>query len=122
MRVKFPRKRADGSFSVELIFSASSRLDGSVSDWLSGWTGLNEEWVRDWKSGNPFVVVKSETLRWSDEFEGPPVLLAESSEGLRLRLDAKSGSTYWKDWLVRLVEALIAAFPQLRFDGATSLE
>ncbi len=112
-RIRFPERRPDGSFSVEIIFglkgAPGSDLSIRVADHLRAWTVTNAVWRREWSDG------RVENLRFEDEFFGAPCPVRIDATGMfAVRLDAKPTAKWWKDWIVlRVVKELREAFPEL---------
>ncbi len=122
MPAKFPTKRPDGSFSLELRFRTQQAVeDEIVQRWVSNWVGTNQVWIRVWR-GPKRQVMQTDVLRWFDNFSHEPSIIAVTTETLLLRLDAIAGAIFWKDWMVRLIEAIIAEFPALVFEGARNVD
>jgi hypothetical protein len=115
-KVKFPKRRTNGSFCVEIIVSLSSVNTGdigsAIQDWWSNeWMPRNKEWVRAWNRGHK--TERTEVLLYDDEFSGAPQLVRCEGSQLRFRLIGKSSAKkWWKDWLVsRMIPDLKARFP-----------
>jgi hypothetical protein len=111
-RVRFPKRRSDNSFCIEVqlrIDSADAqRFRDEIDVWLRDWIRDNRVWIRDWSTGI------QEYLHFNNEFEpGPKVLLSDSSV-IRIQLEGKPTAKWWKDWLVfRILKELCARFPEI---------
>lgn len=115
---RFPKKRPDGSFSVELSFGMKGTLNSHrIAAWLADWSATNSEWVREWR-GAAHAVVETDVLRWSDAYVRGPTITSITTEGIVIRLDARPDAPFWKDWMVRLIEDFVSEFPELKFEGA----
>jgi hypothetical protein len=127
-KVKFPRRRSDGSFCVEVVMSLSSAntsdLGSAIQDWWSNeWMPKNKEWTRIWNRGHK--TERTEVLRYDDEFSAPPQLVRCEGSQLRFRLLGRSSTKkFWKDWMVlRIVRDLTARFPAVgRVIGAQNCD
>jgi hypothetical protein len=113
MGARFPKRRADGSFSVSLDFEVDNAVVRvtDVSDWLDQWVKEHSEWIWSWQSG------KTETLRLRDAFVSGPYVVASCPAMIRLRLDATPAAPYWRDWYVKLVSDIRTWQPSMRFVG-----
>ena len=120
MKLKFPRRREDGTFSVLVVFGCTEAIPGIYIDhWLRNWAFENSIWTRMWKSrGN----VTTETLLLTDAFQQEPYRVCCGEKNLCVRLDATSKAPLWKDWMIRLIQDMQKAFPVLNFEGAESVE
>lgn len=110
--LKFPRRRLDGSFCVEVMLEVApgteARARAEIERWLvSTWVPANTVWRRHWSTG---VV---EELRFEQEFQS--ISIGDIAvRSLSIRLEGKSTAKYWRDWLVsRLLPELRANFPLL---------
>ena len=104
---KFPRLRADGTFSVYVFFDAPGVTPADVETWLISWATQNTEWHFEWNA-----VTNSDRLYWADTFYQRPHLALSNEGRLGIRLDIAK-EPYWKDWYARLVIALQTEFPQI---------
>jgi hypothetical protein len=116
--VKFPKKRVDGSFCVELalpvVTSHPDELLQRVQQWAVSWRQANEVWVRDWKS----TAGEKEHLNYDSEFKQAPKPVSRTSSELRIQLEAKPSAKWWRDWMVlRLINDLKLAFPEIQTGG-----
>lgn len=67
---------------------------------------------REWNTGPNLSTSSVESLRYDEEFSGPPEVHYGPSSEPQLRLRGRKSAKYWRDWLVwRLVPDLKAAFP-----------
>jgi hypothetical protein len=114
MPVKFPKRRADGSFSVEVTLRVNSKqpdvLAARVNSWLGEWVQAN----RFWKfSHHPES--SDGVLDFLRDFTGPPSCIARGTDFLDLRLEGSPETNKaWRDWLViRLLKDLTAAFVEI---------
>ena len=114
MPVKFPERRPDGSFSVEITLRVNSKqpdvLVASVNSWLGQWVHAN----RFWKfSHHPES--SDGVLDFLRDFTGPPSCIARGTDFLALRLEGRPETKgAWKDWLVlRLLKDLTATFVEI---------
>jgi hypothetical protein len=90
MPVKFPERRPDGSFSVEITLRVNSKqadvLVASVNSWLGQWVQAN----RFWKF--PHHPESSDgVLDFLRDFTGPPSCIARGTDFLALRGRGKTG-------------------------------
>lgn len=123
MAAKFPRRRPDGSFSVEVSFKTQHEVDrADVEQWLREWMEANAEWVREWRTGADWAVVETEYLRWSDAFARTPSVATVGRDAIVLRLDATPRAAFWRDWLAKLAGAMAVAYPGLTFERVTQVE
>ena len=99
MPVKFPKRRNDGSFSVEVILSIQANdpkeFLSRVQQWLEQWVQSN----RHWKTA--LAASAGGVLDFFDEFTGPPSCVLKGTNALSLRVQCRPNArTWWKDWLV----------------------
>ena len=112
-KVRFPKRRPNGSFCVEVALKADSGdpvlLGKRVQEWWStAWMPANREWRRSWSSD------QTQTLSYSDEFDGEPRVWRCTSE-LRFRFEGKPSAKWWRDWLVsRILPDLKSKFPEVQ--------
>lgn len=116
-KVRFPKKRADGSFCIEVSIPVSTDdpegLLRSVQDWLSQWAKANQIWIRTWQPTG-----RIEELFYGQEFKGAPQPISCDSSELKIRLEGQPSAKWWKDWMVsRILADLKAAFSEIRAIG-----
>jgi len=113
MVARFPRRRPDGTFVVEVTVEATTStpedLVARFGDWAQRWVYENAQW--HWPSGRH--------LNYFDDFVGPPREIKFGRGRLSFRLDGKADAKWWKDWLAfRLLREAQIAFPELgRLEG-----
>jgi hypothetical protein len=102
LRVKFPRRRADGSFCLEVILSVVTQNERLLAQriqqwWTSEWGPENEVWTRYWSSG------LKEELAYRDEFSRLPQIVSCKDTELRFRLEGRGSAEglvgdaeYWR--------------------------
>ena len=112
-KVKFPKRRSDGSFSIivrySILVGESASLIEIINQWFVEWYRINQEWT--W-----FENTEHETqYLLNDEFTCPPYALKIDERHLGIVLNGKPTSKkFWKDWLViRILPELKQAFPQI---------
>jgi hypothetical protein len=114
--VKFPARREDGTFQVEIVMSVTADGAGSLCAdiqewWNNEWFPKNQIWRRIWTSAGSESI---EDLTYCDEFSSPPRVLPGDSPQLHLVLEGKSSAKWWKDWMVmRVIPDLKSRFPQI---------
>ncbi len=118
MPAKFPRKRHDGTFSVEIVFASTAppRRE-EVEAWLQEWISSNGVWIREWR-GAEDKVVQTETLRLAEAFLSNPRPSRWDDGEYVVHLDGASVAPFWKDWMVNLIGDVTARFPALTFQTA----
>jgi hypothetical protein len=108
MPVKFPKRRADGAFCVEITLLVNTHdlegLAARITSWMDQWTQGNRYW-------NCFGVV----LDFFDDFVRPPICVKHTSESLILRVEGRPDSKKsWRDWIVlRLLKDLQEEFHEI---------
>ena len=108
MEIKFPKKRADGSFCVEIALRVDTDdaegLVARITSWLEEWTQKNRYW--NWFE---------EKLDFLNDFTGPPTCAKRSPESLVVRVEGTPQFTkWWKDWIgFRLLKDLQKQFPEI---------
>jgi hypothetical protein len=111
----FPKRRADGTFcvEVEIALSPESGVEngGVIQNWWSTeWMQKNERWIRIWNEGH--ATERREVLLFEDDFCGFPQVVSCDGSRLRFRLVGKSSGKWWRDWLVsRIIPDLRIRFP-----------
>jgi hypothetical protein len=112
--VKFPKRRPDGSFCVEVTLRHTSgdtaALASELREWIAtDWTPQNNLWTRNWSNGSV------EELRYLDEFSAAPRLTSCENGELIIVLDGKpNAGKVWKDWLVsRMWPDIKKCFPEI---------
>src|SRR5262249_46056955 len=94
-QVKFPSKRADGSFSVSARFSVSDeRVRKVVEDNVS-------QWVRK--------KVTDDHVDFGNELTAEPHLVALVDNRVDVVFDGRPGSRRWKDWMISIVQELTSS-------------
>jgi hypothetical protein len=116
---KFPSRKVDGSFCVEvglqLLEGTPDDICDLIDQWFSnGWMSENKTWTRTWLTGANFETKRNEVLVYSDEFlSAPEVSLGGKSE-LQIQLLGTKSSKFWKDWLVsKIAPDLKEKFPYI---------
>lgn len=113
MPMKFPRRRSDGSFCVEVVFRVEggqlASLPLRVTEWCDEWVKMN----RHWKFKHPES--RDGVLDFLRDFTGPPRCLTLAPDIISLRFEVHAGSkNAWKDWLgFRFVKELKQAFSEI---------
>jgi hypothetical protein len=116
---KFPARKPEGSFCVEVGLEIASNvredLVPSVQAWIhEAWMPRYTTWSRDWKTGPDLATTRVQRFHYDDEFAAPPEVVAGLNSELRLRLRGKKTAKFWRDWLIsRLIPDLKVAFPAL---------
>jgi hypothetical protein len=114
-RVRFPKRKPDGSFCVEVVFRVNSNeldaLMSRVALWLEEWVRTN----RFWKIGFAHPEAPDGMFDFLRDFAGPPTCSANGPDLICLRFEGRSGSKRaWRDWLaMRLSKELRGAFPEI---------
>jgi hypothetical protein len=114
---KFPDRKPDGSFCVDVGVQIIGNLDEDlaprVQAWINDvWMPQHTTWSREWQTGSNLTTTRVQLLHYSDEFSAPPEIAAGPASELKFRLRGKKTAKFWKDWLVtRLMPDLREAFP-----------
>ena len=112
MVAKFPKRREDGTFTVDLLFSVTAPVsDDEVDTWLGAWAERNHTWVRNWHAGGK--VVSTDTLKLLEAFSRAPYRVATSEPFFVIRLHGTPNAPFWRDWVARIVTELTQDFPAL---------
>jgi hypothetical protein len=111
---KFPKRRPDGSFCVELRLRVDTKDVEELAHLINAWI---EEWVRAnryWK--NNLAHRENGVLDFYDEFARPPYCVAGDPVSLFLRVEGCPGSgKWWRDWIAsRLTRDLRATFKEIQ--------
>ncbi len=115
MAARFPHRKDDGSFSIQLDFESQATVEsGRVDDWLRQWLADNSPWIRLWR-GAEGKVVKRDTMRFMDAFLREPKCILSKRGCVIIQLDGRSTDLFWKDWMVRMIEDVGAGELGLRF-------
>ena len=116
-RIRVPKRRSDGSFSIEVGLSLSAEIAEktefirSVQEWFDTfWTDNPKLWTGPSLTG-------PEHERYADEFSAPPRVTRFEGSELTFRLEGKATTkptNIYKDWLVlRIVAELNKRFPEV---------
>ena len=113
MAPKFPKRRSDGSFCVEVRLRVDSRQPDVLADRLTAWL---HQWLRTnryWK----WSLAKSAggVLDFLDDFVGLPTVVVCAPAFVCLRFECRpKAKKWWKDWLVlRMLQDIHAAFAEV---------
>jgi hypothetical protein len=118
-KAKFPVRKTDGSFCVEIGLSAAPgaimEFSARVQTWiLTDWMPYNSIWKREWRTGNNLQTVDEQVLNFEDEFIGAPEVIGFETSVLQLRVFGKASAKFWKDWLIlKFLPDLRATFPEV---------
>src|SRR5437867_2814598 len=117
-KIKFPKRRPDGSFCIEVILHIVSDdpegLLKRVRDWAIQWAKANQVWTRKWCTGEG-LQNQEEELQYIQDFNQEPLPIACSTTELKIQLECKPSAQLWKDWLVsRILPDLKTSFPEIR--------
>jgi hypothetical protein len=118
--VRFPRRRPDGSFCVEVTLSTSSNDEEPgrrIQKWWDEvWIPADTTWTIIKKTGPGLSVVLPELHLFADEFAAPPKVISCRDFEFRFQLVGKDPARkFWMDWLVRrLIRDLRTGFPEIR--------
>jgi hypothetical protein len=113
MRIKFPTRRADGSFCVEVRLRIDSSqpnlLASRLTAWLDQWSHANRYWK--W----PPARNEGGLLDYFDDFLGAATAVVCSSTIVCLRFECRpEAKKWWKDWLVfRILRDIHEAFIEI---------
>jgi hypothetical protein len=108
MEIKFPKKRPDGSFCVEIALRVNTSdpegLAARITSWLEEWTQRNRYW--NWFE---------ETLDFFNDFAGSPICTEHTPESVIVRVESRPKFTkWWRDWIVlRLLKDLQSQFHEI---------
>jgi len=118
MNVRFPQRRADGSFDMVIKIDGPPGLTSVIlATWLTRWVERNATWERRWESAGR---TDRETLRFSDEFSGPPTCAARDGGGAEIRCPVRSEATLWRDWGAKLYDDLRKDYEGVTLAGIQS--
>jgi hypothetical protein len=113
MRAKFPKKRPDGSFCVEVTLIVNTNdpkeLVNRVHLWLEQWVQANREWRTS------LAASAGGLLSFFDEFSGPPTCFLKGPNALGLRVEGRPNmGRWWRDWLIlRILKDLQGEFSEV---------
>ena len=117
MKVRFPKRRADGSFDMIIEVAIPAECSpGSIGPWLLYWAMRRAVWVRYWQIGDR---TEPETHRMAEDFFGSPEVVLQG-ERVTIKWLVRPGSKRWKDWGAELYADLRAEFPGLTLLGIKS--
>lgn len=111
---KFPKRRRDGSFCVEVIaktnIATASSLAERVNTWVARWIQKNRYW--NWELAK---FERKPPLDFFEDFVAPPECSVASADSIRLRLECRpAAKKLWRDWLVlRFLHDLLPAFQEI---------
>jgi hypothetical protein len=113
MPIRFPARRSDRSFCIDVVFRVKSGQMKSLPSRIAKWS---DEWVevnRHWKSKHPES--SDGVLDFLRDFSGPPQSLTLGPDSISLRFEVRPESKRaWRDWLgIRFVKELRQAFPEI---------
>jgi len=101
---KFPKVAQDGTFTVRVYFASSpSEPLSAVQNWLAGWLSDHSDAIG---VARPF----------STFFTAPPEVAAGPNGELTVLLRGAGDEgplRHWKDWYVRICNALTVQFPEV---------
>jgi hypothetical protein len=121
MSSRFPKRRPNGSFTVDALFDMGAEADiAEVGAWLDAWSAKNAMWVREWKGAGQKI--ETETLRLSNDFSRPPYCVDSERSGLTIRLEGTKDGKHWRDWFARLVQDLRTSFPTVRLRAVVDVD
>lgn len=122
MAAKFPKRRSDNSFGIDVLFDSDGAVSAASLDaWLRQWTTANQDWIRKWE-GPAGQVVQVDEMRFFEAFTTTPWVSSWSADSLTVRLEATPEAPFWKDWMAKLVQDMVQVFPCLKFRGARDLD
>ncbi len=112
MAPRFPRRRTDGSFCVDVAFDlrGEPQTAGSrAEEWLKEWVGENRVWpMRRLSTGG----ARMERYDYMDDFLGAPCVVV-APDSVILRFEGKPGARKWKDWVARIITELSRDVPEM---------
>lgn len=116
MRIKFPTKRSDGSFCIEIKLRVNAGEYTELADRVVSWSDRWIEENRFWSTSLAESV--GGRLDFLEDFTGPPACSATHSS-LLLRFESRrAASKWWKDWLVlRFLKDLQTAFNEISVES-----
>ena len=116
-KIRFPKRRIDGSFCVEVTFPVVTtnceELLWRVKTWATEWIKANQVWTRKWEPGG-----QEEELYYDQEFKSGPQPISCILNELKIRLEGQPSAKWWRDWLVsRIIHDLKEAFTEIQSGG-----
>jgi hypothetical protein len=103
MVVRFPQRRADGSFDMLIEIGMPPDLTvPALQTWLARWVERRAVWERLWESAGR---TEPEVLRFTDDFLGPPESEPRDG-GAVVRCRVRPQAKMWRDWGAQLYEDL----------------
>jgi hypothetical protein len=105
--IRFPKRRADGSFTVGARFATRNpAITGLVHDYVAAWMRANRTWVRIWRSNT----ITEERWDFDSEFlTDPRVEAAPDGKTFSIVFEGRPSATRWKDWVVYLAHDISTA-------------
>lgn len=102
MTIRFPKRRADGSFDL-LVRLRMAPTTSLLATWLPTWAERNGTWERHWESSGK---VETEVLRFADDFSSPPTFEVRDDGTIAIRFRVRPTSKMWKDWSAKVYDDL----------------
>jgi hypothetical protein len=118
-RAKFPARKDDGSFCVEIglsvVRAGDNNLKSNIRDWIAAdWMPRNLVWKREWRTGGSLGTISEQALNYQSEFMGAPEIVGYDASVLQIRVVGRESAKFWKDWLIsRFLPDLKAKFPEV---------
>jgi hypothetical protein len=110
MPVKFPKRRADGSFCVQISLQTDApdpaQLANRINSWFCEWAQANRYWHTKFSNVSP---------DFFDQFIEAPSCIVSGDGFLYLRIEGKADAKkWWKDWMIlRIMPAVREAFKEI---------
>jgi hypothetical protein len=101
-------RRSDGSFDLHIVFEGLQADSTGLERWLATWFEKNATWKRVWIGGGK---EETEVLSFLEEFIAPPSLENSGKGEISVLLRVRPQARWWKDWMVKLTQAVCDAFP-----------
>jgi hypothetical protein len=102
MSIRFPSRRADGSFDL-IVRIRMGAVASRLATWLSAWAEQNATWERRWESGGR---IEREVLRFTDDFSAPPTFQVCDDGTIAILFRVRSTAMLWKDWSGKVYDDL----------------
>ena len=99
MKVRFPKRRPDGSFCVQVSLNCAATNRSELAERINSWS-------REWVERNQYWKTPSSEVSddYFAQFVNPPPCVVDEHGQLQFRIVGRSDAhKWWRDWLVRKI-------------------
>lgn len=108
--VRFPSRRIDGTFVVDVVVRVPHSVSADMGEWLEHWVASNLTWRWETDRAASGEAQESRCLQLSKAFDPLPRVHVIDEDIVHIRLFGTREAVFWRDWVARLLQDAEADF------------